>query len=69
MGAEQFEAFRSVVFDSRELQAQLSAEADVQRFVALVVRLGAAHGHRFTEHDVQKAMAANRRAWIERRIL
>ena len=66
MSPESFEQFRTLVFADAALQAQLRAVADEERFIALVVRLGAERGYEFTADDVRAAMRAARRAWIER---
>ncbi|MBK9711280.1 MAG: Nif11-like leader peptide family natural product precursor [Kouleothrix sp.] len=66
MSQEDFEQFRRVVLQDRSLQEKLRSTADMPSFVALVVRLGEERDHRFTAEDVQAAMAASRRAWIER---
>ncbi len=69
MADEQFDAFRRLVLGSPALQAQLCADDDLRTFIPLVVRLGAAHGYVFTGDDVQQALAENRRAWNDHRIV
>jgi hypothetical protein len=69
MASEQFEAFRGLVLRSPVLQEHLDGEDELQRFLGLVVRLGAEHGFAFTELDVQQATSENRRRWIEQRLI
>ena len=66
MSEEQFQQFRDLVLRSRALQARLDTEEDVRHFVPLVVRLGAENGYEFRDADVEQALSAARRAWLER---
>ncbi|MET0752534.1 MAG: Nif11-like leader peptide family natural product precursor [Pyrinomonadaceae bacterium] len=66
MSHEQFEQFRNVVLEDLPLQKQLRAFTKRNMFVAQVVKLGAERGFQFTAEDVEEAMNANHRDWIER---
>ena len=66
MSQESFEQFRQLVFQDRALQKLLWETTDIESFKALVVRLGAESGHSFTAEDLEEALRANRRAWLER---
>lgn len=66
MSHESLEQFRQLVLRDRALQEQLREISDQEAFLALVVRLGAAHGYHFTVEEVAEALRASRRAWIER---
>jgi hypothetical protein len=63
---ESFEQFREIVLQDLALQERLRATTDHGSFVDLVVRVGEEQGCRFTPEDVEEAMRANRRAWLER---
>jgi len=65
-GAVDFEAFRQLVARTPPLQDRLLAETDPHDFIPLVVELAHAHGHVIGPDDVRAAMAAGRRAWVER---
>lgn len=58
--------FCNLVFEDPALQERLRRVADKQLFVDLVVRLGEERGFSFNATDVDQALRANRRAWIER---
>lgn len=60
------EKFRRLVLTDAELQAQLWQTRERDAFIALVVRLGAERDCQFTPQDVQAALDAGRRAWLER---
>jgi Nif11 domain len=60
------ERFRELVLRDLALQEQLREPADANSFVALVLQLGRERGFAFTESDVNGAMQAGRRVWIER---
>ncbi|MGC2236230.1 MAG: Nif11-like leader peptide family natural product precursor [Pyrinomonadaceae bacterium] len=66
MSQENFEQFRNVVLEDLSLQKQLRAFTKRDIFIARVVKLGAERGFQFTAEDVEEAMNANRRDWIER---
>jgi len=66
-GAESdFERFRQIVLRDPSLQAELMQAPDLTEFTSLAIRLGEQHRARFTAGDVDAAMQAARRAWIER---
>ena len=66
-GAESdFERFRQIVLRDPSLQAELMQATDLTDFTSLAIRLGKQHRTRFTAGDVDAAMQAARRAWIER---
>lgn len=44
----------------------LKETADIESFKALVVRLGVESGYGFTLEDVEEALRASRRVWLER---
>jgi hypothetical protein len=62
----ELEGFRELVHGDLALQDQLREPADAHSFVALVLRLGRERGFDFTEDDVNAAMQAGRRVWMER---
>jgi hypothetical protein len=63
---EKLEQFRSVVLEDLSLQAELREILDTHLFVTLVVQRGEEHGCRFAAADVEEALRAGRRAWLER---
>ncbi len=65
MAQESLEQFQQLILADATLQAQLwqtSARAD---FIMLVVRLGVERGYEFTVAEVEAALTAGRRAWLE----
>lgn len=64
--AAELERFRQAVFDDLSLQERLRATKDFESFGRLVVSLGRDRGFRFTLQDVEEAIQAARRTWIER---
>jgi len=62
----ELERFRLEVLAHLDLQQQLRETDDRQRFVELLVSLGSAHGYRFTAIEVEEALRASWRSWIER---
>ncbi len=66
MSQQAFEQFRQVVLQDLALQERLRATTDHRSFLDLVVRVGGERGCHFTAEDVEAAMRASRRAWIER---
>lgn len=63
---EEFERFRQAVLQDTNLQQQLRETSDRESFVTLVWELANERGYRFSTADVQDAMQAAQRAWIER---
>lgn len=66
MPSSDWECFRELVLHDHALQQQLRETPDWTNFLALVLRLGAERGFRFAAADVEHAMHAARRAWLER---
>lgn len=66
MTGSAFDQFYQVVLQDEQLQAQLRDITDFTAFVHQVVALGEAHHYQFTTNDVQAALQAQRRAWLER---
>jgi aspartyl/asparaginyl beta-hydroxylase len=60
------ENFCDAVFENIGLQERLKQVNDKELFIDLVVRLGDENGFNFNAQDVDEALRANRRAWIER---
>jgi hypothetical protein len=69
MSMESFEQFRQIVLKDTALQERLRMNADHRSFVNLVVRAGEERGCHFTPADVEAAMSANRRAWLQHRMM
>ncbi len=65
-GREGFERFRAVVLDDPELQERLAAVEEAPAFTLTAVRLGRERGFKFSRLDVEDAIGAGRRAWLER---
>ena len=63
-----FERFRKLVLANEVLQLGLRELRDKESFVQAVVELGSHHGFEFSRDDVEDAMRAGRRAWIEHRL-
>lgn len=66
MPEEKLSEFRSLIFADAALQKKLREITDRQEFVRLIVEAGNGRGFEFTAEEVEEAMRANRRAWIER---
>ena len=66
MSTESFEQFRQIVLQDVALQERLRATTDPRSFVDLLVRVGDERHCHFTPEDVQAAMRASRKRWIER---
>jgi hypothetical protein len=66
MPEEQLEQFRRAVLDSPALQSRLRETPDRQGFVALMLRLGEECGYDFTAAEVEVALRAALREWLER---
>jgi hypothetical protein len=64
----ELERFREAVFRNLNLQQRLRATTDRESFGRLVVSVGRDGGYRFTLPDVEQALRAARRTWIERLI-
>ena len=62
----ELERFRQAVFRDLNLQQRLRATTDRESFGRLVVSVGREGGYRFTLPDVEQALQAGRRTWIER---
>lgn len=69
MSMESFEQFRQIILQDTALQERLRAITDRRSFVDLLVRVGEELGCHFTPEDVEAAMRASRKRWIERWIL
>jgi hypothetical protein len=65
MSSEEFEKFRTLVLQDEALQ-KILREAHPDEFVSAVIETGKQNGFLFSAQDVEDAMQANRRAWIER---
>ena len=65
-GQSGFGSFRTQVLEDATIQNELREIVDHARFVERVQELGAQHGHCFSRADVEEAMHAGRRAWLER---
>ncbi|HEY3914562.1 MAG TPA: Nif11-like leader peptide family natural product precursor [Verrucomicrobiae bacterium] len=66
IASQNLERFRQVVLEDPELFQQLRQTADVESFVALAVRLGAARDCVFTEQEARDALRECRRARLEK---
>ena len=66
MSRENYDQFHQLVLREPALQLKLREERDLIRFVNLVVQTGKEHGFDFTSDDVQAALNASRRAWLEK---
>jgi len=66
MSAESLERFRRLVLEDVSLQEALRETPDVGTFVSLTVRLGEERGCSFNADDLEAALRASRRAWVER---
>ena len=62
----ELERFRLEVLANPDLQQTLRATNDRERFVQLLVSLGSERGYRFTAPEVEEALRASWRSWIER---
>jgi mannose-6-phosphate isomerase-like protein (cupin superfamily) len=63
---EELQRFRQTVLNDLNLQQRLCQTDDRESFIRLLVALGRQLGYRFTPVDVDNAMRAEQRAWIER---
>ncbi len=64
--ASALEQLRQMVATRPELHSELHAERDRDRFVHRVVEVAAAHGLMLSADDIDDAMRAGRRSWLER---
>ncbi len=64
--ASPFEQFRQLVLADPGLQQPLMQTPDRSEFASLALALGEQHGCRFTAGDVDAALNAAKRSWIER---
>lgn len=62
----QFERFRQFVLQDASVQQRLVQTDDRQSFSKLTVRIGREFGFRFSKEDVELALHAARRDWLER---
>jgi hypothetical protein len=69
MSMESFEQFRQIVLQDIALQERLRAITEHASFVDLVVRVGGERGCHFTPADVKAALSANRKAWLQGRMI
>jgi predicted ribosomally synthesized peptide with nif11-like leader len=66
MSHENLDNFRELVLQDLSLQEKLRDIADRTVFLSIVVQLGAQSGYSFTAQEVEAALRASQRAWIER---
>lgn len=69
MSMESFEQFRQIVLHDPALQERLRLTTDHASFVGLVVQAGEERGCHFTHADVEAALNANRKAWLQQRMV
>lgn len=58
--------FRQLVLREPSLQARLREPMELSRFVDLMLQEGKERGFDFTAEEVQQALSASRRTWLER---
>lgn len=61
-----FDPFRRMVLSEPTIQEELGAISDLRAFLSHTVELGRKHGFDFLEDDVEAALQAARRKWMER---
>jgi hypothetical protein len=66
IGQSGFGSFRKLVLEDPVLQDELREIVDRASFIDCALRLGEQRGHRFSRADVEDAMRAGRRVWLER---
>ncbi len=66
MQADGFDRFRQLVLDDAALQEDLRQAVTQESLFEKVLALGRERGFRFSEQDLEDAVRANRRAWLER---
>jgi len=67
--ADQLNAFSVIVLGDADLTRQLSVPQDTGSFVERLVHAGAERGFRFVAEDVRAVLRANRRSWMEKRMV
>ncbi len=65
MAEENLEQFRQLVLRDSAVQQQLRATPDRTAFIELMVSLGRESGYGFTAQEVDEALHASRREWLE----
>lgn len=68
MAKQDLERFQDVVLSDAALQRELRGCVERAAFIALVLERGREHACFFTADEVEAAMRANQRAWLERGI-
>lgn len=63
---DQFDLFKQEVLQDRNLQEQLRNTVDKDSFLDLIITIGIERGYKFSTSDVEAAMAAANRTWLER---
>lgn len=66
MSEDDFEQFRQMVLQQKNLQEKLCDISDKEEFYKSVMKLGRENGFNFTIENIREAMMKNQRAWIER---
>ena len=66
---EALRRFRAVVEQDDALQEDLRDIMDRELFVSRLVKQGASRGCHFAEADVEEALQAERRVWLDRRLM
>jgi hypothetical protein len=66
MSQEGLEKFRQLIWQEPTLQERLRATPDRASFIALTLQLGAERGYSFTVDEIEEALKASQRAWLER---
>ncbi len=66
---EAFRQFRAVVEQDEALQEDLRDITDRELFASRLVKQGASRGCHFAEADVEEALQAERRVWLDRRLM
>ena len=59
-------SFHQLVLQDTALQEALRKTVERERFVALMLQLGQERGYNFTAEEVEAALQAARRSWMER---
>lgn len=66
MSRQALEQFRDLVLEDQALQQQLRDTPDRAVFINCLVALAAERGYDVTHEDIETALRAARRAWLER---
>lgn len=66
MTQSDFDRFRQMVAEDRTLQDKLLEASEKAAFIRLVIGLGREQGLVLTAGDVESALNAGMRAWVER---